>query len=70
MELKAGHEAFSSTKTYINTLISLYNGHGIDPSLAVDQIVNKNHLPQWIKVNHLSLCFFELSLYQSEKLKV
>ena len=41
VELKAGNEAYSSTKTYINTLIALYNGHKIDPSPAVDKLMTK-----------------------------
>lgn len=39
--LLAGTEVSSSTKTYINTLITLYNGLGIDPSLAVDLLRGK-----------------------------
>jgi glutamine---fructose-6-phosphate transaminase (isomerizing) len=35
-ELHAGAEGFSSTKTYINTLITLYSGLGIDAKRAVD----------------------------------
>jgi len=34
--LKAGEEQFTSSKTYINTLIALYNGHGIDTKPAID----------------------------------
>ena len=34
--LKAGDEQFTSSKTYINTLIALYNGHGIDPIHAIE----------------------------------
>ncbi len=34
--IKAGEEQFTSSKTYINTLIALYNGHGIDVKPAVD----------------------------------
>jgi len=41
VELKAGEENYSSTKTYINTLIALYNGHRIDPSSAVDTLFSK-----------------------------
>lgn len=40
VELKAGEEVFSSTKTYINTLIALYNGHGIDPTKAIEKLSN------------------------------
>ncbi len=37
----AGPEIGSSTKTYINTLITLYNGLGVDPSPAVDVLRSK-----------------------------
>jgi glucosamine--fructose-6-phosphate aminotransferase (isomerizing) len=37
----AGTELNSSTKTYINTLITLYNGLGVDPSLAVNMLRDK-----------------------------
>ncbi len=39
--LLAGKESYSSTKTYINTLITLYNGHGIDPLPAIKVIREK-----------------------------
>lgn len=39
--LLAGTEISSSTKTYINTLITLYNGLGVDPSLAVNLLRGK-----------------------------
>ncbi len=39
--LLAGVEVGSSTKTYINTLITLYNGLGVDPSPAVDVLRGK-----------------------------
>ena len=39
--LLAGTEISSSTKTYINTLITLYNGLGVDPSPAVDILRGK-----------------------------
>ncbi len=35
VKLSSGPEQYSSTKSYINTLITLYLGLGIDPSLAV-----------------------------------
>jgi len=38
VELHSGNEEFSSTKSYINTLIALYLGLGIDPSSAVDDL--------------------------------
>ena len=37
----AGPELNSSTKTYINTLITLYNGLGVDPTLAVNVLRDK-----------------------------
>jgi glucosamine--fructose-6-phosphate aminotransferase (isomerizing) len=36
--LNAGREGFSSTKTYINTLVILYNGFGIDIKNALENI--------------------------------
>lgn len=39
--LLAGSEISSSTKTYINTLITLYNGLGVDPTLAVEALRGK-----------------------------
>jgi len=39
--LLAGPELSSSTKTYINTLITLYNGLGVDPSPAVELLRGK-----------------------------
>lgn len=39
--LLAGTELSSSTKTYVNTLITLYNGLGVDPTPAVDLIRGK-----------------------------
>lgn len=39
--LLAGAEQSSSTKTFINTLITLYNGLGVDPSPAVDALRGK-----------------------------
>ncbi len=39
--LLAGSEVSSSTKTYINTLITLYNGLGVDPTPAVDALRGK-----------------------------
>lgn len=37
----AGPEVSSSTKTYINTLITLYNGLGVDPTVAVEMLRGK-----------------------------
>jgi len=34
--LHAGDEKYSSTKTYINTLLALFKGFGFDPTKAVD----------------------------------
>jgi len=36
VQIHSGDEAFSSTKSYINTLIALYIGLGIDPTPAVE----------------------------------
>jgi len=38
MEIMAGEELHSSTKTYVNTLVALYTGLRIDPTLAVSTI--------------------------------
>ncbi|MCC5928042.1 MAG: hypothetical protein JJU28_02245 [Cyclobacteriaceae bacterium] len=38
VDLKAGPERHSSSKTYINTLVALYNGHKIDCKRAIDKI--------------------------------
>lgn len=36
--LRAGREEYSSTKTYINTLVALYNGFGIDTRFALENL--------------------------------
>lgn len=41
VELHAGEEHYSSTKTYINTLVSLALGFGIDPLTAI-QFIRRN----------------------------
>ncbi len=38
IDILAGEEKFSSTKTYVNTLITLYNGFGIDTKKAIEKI--------------------------------
>ncbi len=38
VELHSGDEAYSSTKSYVNTLIALYLGLGIDPAPAVEAL--------------------------------
>ena len=38
VNLHAGVENYSSTKTYINSLVALYTGHGINPQPAFDSI--------------------------------
>ncbi len=38
VELHAGDEAYSSTKSYVNTLIALYLGLGVDPTPAVEAL--------------------------------
>lgn len=46
----AGPETGTSTKTYINTLITLYNGFGIDPTQAVEILRDKMYdYEQWGK---------------------
>jgi glutamine---fructose-6-phosphate transaminase (isomerizing) len=37
--IKAGEEQYSSSKTYINTLLLLFKGFGYDPSVSVDLLV-------------------------------
>ena len=39
--LNAGTELHSSSKTYLNTLVVLYLGHGLDPSSALESIHNR-----------------------------
>lgn len=41
IDIVAGKENYSSTKTYINTLIALYCGLGIDPGLAIEELTKK-----------------------------
>jgi glucosamine--fructose-6-phosphate aminotransferase (isomerizing) len=41
VQLYAGTEKHSSTKTFINTLVVLYLGHGIDPGPALQSIHNR-----------------------------
>jgi glutamine---fructose-6-phosphate transaminase (isomerizing) len=36
--LRAGREDYSSTKTYINTLVAIYNGLGIDTRFALENL--------------------------------
>ena len=38
-DIKAGEEQYSSSKTYINTLLVLFKGFGYDPSVSVDLLV-------------------------------
>lgn len=38
VQLFAGEEKYSSTKTYVNTLIALYLGLDIDPKLAIEKL--------------------------------
>jgi glucosamine--fructose-6-phosphate aminotransferase (isomerizing) len=48
--LLAGKEVYSSTKTYINTLITLYNGLGINPHEGVALLAEKMKMfEQWGK---------------------
>lgn len=41
IELYAGEESHASNKTYINTLITLYLGHGFNPYSAIESIHNR-----------------------------
>lgn len=41
VELKAGEEQYSSSKTYINTLLVLFKGFGFNPSAAVELLTQK-----------------------------
>ncbi|WP_353483670.1 hypothetical protein [Haliscomenobacter sp.] len=41
VELKAGDEQYSSSKTYLNTLLVLFKGFGFDPSTAVELLTQK-----------------------------
>ena len=41
IRLHAGTEVHSSTKTFINTLVVLYLGHGINPVTAIESIHNR-----------------------------
>lgn len=41
IEMKAGEEHFSSSKTYINTLLTLFRGLGFDPTDAVNLFIKK-----------------------------
>jgi glucosamine--fructose-6-phosphate aminotransferase (isomerizing) len=41
VQIYAGNEKYSSTKTFINTLIVLYLGHGFDVKPALDKIERK-----------------------------
>ncbi|WP_019943642.1 SIS domain-containing protein [Dyadobacter beijingensis] len=43
-EIAAGHEDYSSSKTYINTLLVLFRGLGVDPSEAVQLMVRQMYL--------------------------
>jgi glucosamine--fructose-6-phosphate aminotransferase (isomerizing) len=39
--IMAGEEHFSSSKTFINTLLVLFRGFGFDPSIAIDLLIKK-----------------------------
>lgn len=48
IDLCAGEERHSATKTYINTLVALYQGFGIDPSPAVNVMTSAmNAFEDW-----------------------
>lgn len=44
IQMFAGKENYSSTKTYINTLITLYLGLGINPKKAIDMLIKQTVL--------------------------
>lgn len=57
IHLAAGEEKFSSSKTYINTLIALYLGFGFDPMPAIRQLEKgmgqyENTGERWSRVIH------------------
>jgi glutamine---fructose-6-phosphate transaminase (isomerizing) len=41
IDIRAGEEWYSSSKTYLNTLLVLFKGFGFDPSAAVDLLTQK-----------------------------
>lgn len=41
IDIKAGEEHYSSSKTYVNTLIALFKGFGYDPSRTVELLIEK-----------------------------
>ena len=41
IDIRAGEEWYSSSKTYLNTLLVLFKGFGFDPSPAVDLLTQK-----------------------------
>lgn len=41
IDIKAGEEHYSSSKTYVNTLIALFKGFGYDPSSAVHSLIER-----------------------------
>lgn len=48
VELVAGEERHSSTKSYVNTLVALYAGLGMDPASAVHKIAHSmNSFEDW-----------------------
>jgi glucosamine--fructose-6-phosphate aminotransferase (isomerizing) len=48
--LHAGPEWFSSTKTFVNTLITLYLGHGFDVRNVLDRMANR--FPEFEAIGH------------------
>ncbi|AEI51063.1 SIS domain-containing protein [Runella slithyformis] len=41
IDIKAGEEHYSSSKTYVNTLLALFKGFGYDPSRTVELLIEK-----------------------------
>jgi glucosamine--fructose-6-phosphate aminotransferase (isomerizing) len=41
IDIKAGEEHYSSSKTYVNTLIALFKGFGYDPSSVVHSLIER-----------------------------
>lgn len=44
IDLMAGDEQYSSSKTYINTLLALFKGFGFDTQKPLELMINKMHL--------------------------
>lgn len=54
--IKAGEERFTSSKTYVNTLIALYNGLGVDAKPAIDLLLQSmDQYKAWARVTAESI---------------